>query len=76
MRTAITNENRATMVNLTQLISIFGRVRGNSWIVLLLAEEQSTKQTKYHKARKRTYAEEYELFIKRNGLEWRSEKNH
>ena len=26
--------------------------------------------------RKRTYAEEYETFVKRYGLEWRSERNH
>ena len=31
-------------------------------------------QEKHH--RKRTYAEEFELFVKRYGLEWRSEKNH
>ena len=31
-------------------------------------------QEEHH--RKRTYAEEYELFVKRYGLEWRSEKNH
>ena len=31
-------------------------------------------QEEHH--RKRTYAEEYEMFVKRYGLEWRSEKNH
>jgi hypothetical protein len=30
----------------------------------------------YFNHRKRTYAEEFELFVKRYGLEWRSEKNH
>jgi len=31
-------------------------------------------QEEHH--RKRTYTEEYEMFVKRYGLEWRSEKNH
>jgi REP element-mobilizing transposase RayT len=31
-------------------------------------------QEEHH--RKRTYAEEYEKFVKRYGLEWRSEENH
>ena len=31
-------------------------------------------QEEHH--RKRTYSEEFELFVKRYGLEWRSEKNH
>jgi putative transposase len=31
-------------------------------------------QEEHH--RKRTYAEEYALFVERYGLEWRSEKNH
>jgi len=31
-------------------------------------------QEEHH--RKRTYAEECEMFVKRYGLEWRSEKNH
>ena len=31
-------------------------------------------QEEHH--RKRTYAEEYEMFVKRYGLEWRSEQNH
>jgi hypothetical protein len=31
-------------------------------------------QEEHH--RKRTYAEEYEMFIRRYGLEWRSERNH
>ena len=31
-------------------------------------------QEEHH--RKRTYSEEYEMFVKRYGLEWRSEENH
>ena len=31
-------------------------------------------QEQHH--RKRTYAEEYETFVKKYGLEWRSERNH
>ena len=31
-------------------------------------------QEEHH--RKRTYAEEYELFVKKYGLEWRSDRNH
>ena len=31
-------------------------------------------QEEHH--RKRTYSEEYEMFVKRYGLEWQSERNH
>jgi hypothetical protein len=31
-------------------------------------------QEEHH--RKRTYREEYEMFVKRYGLEWRAEENH
>jgi putative transposase len=31
-------------------------------------------QEEHH--RKRTYSEEYEMFVRRYGLEWRSERNH
>ena len=43
---------------------------------LMLDESLDTiaKQEEHH--RKRTYAEEYEMFVKRYGLEWQSEKNH
>ena len=45
-------------------------------LTLMSGVLRATLPTRKKHHRKRTYAEEYEMFVKKYGLEWQSEGNH